>query len=76
MSLPLARAAAFMKAVIGDAAIAAGEGDQSGASDMTDLQRMDAPVMHMATIKGNMASVACRELLHPVRNRHRRATMT
>jgi hypothetical protein len=44
-----------MKAVIGEAAIAAGEGDQSGASDMTDLQRMDAPVMHMATIKGNMA---------------------
>jgi hypothetical protein len=44
-----------MKAVIGDAAIAAGEGDQSGVSGMTYLQRVDVPVMHMATIKGNMA---------------------
>jgi hypothetical protein len=44
-----------MKAVIGDAAIAAGEGDQSGVSGMTHLQTMDAPVMHMATIEGNMA---------------------
>jgi hypothetical protein len=39
MSFPLARAAAFMKAVIGDAATAAGEGDQSGTSDMTTSTR-------------------------------------
>jgi hypothetical protein len=65
-----------MKAVIGEAAMAAGEGDQSGVSDMTDLQRIDAPVMHMATIEGNMASATGRELLHPVCNRHCPATMT
>jgi hypothetical protein len=47
-----------MKAVIGDAATAAGEGDQSGVSDMADLQRMDAPVMHSAVAKGNTASMA------------------
>jgi hypothetical protein len=46
-----------MKAVIGEAAIAAGEGNQRGVSGMRDLQRMDAPVMHMATAKGNTASM-------------------
>jgi hypothetical protein len=44
-----------MKAVIGDAAIAAGEGDQSGVSGMTDLRKRNAPGMHMAAIEGNMA---------------------
>jgi hypothetical protein len=47
-----------MNAVIGEAAIAAGDGDQSGASDMGDLQRMGAPVMHMAAAEGNMPAAA------------------
>jgi hypothetical protein len=51
-----------MNAIMGEAAIAAGEGDQSGASDMTDLKTTGAPVMHSAHAEGNMAAVATRGL--------------